>query len=196
MSASPGGIALLLVDVINGFDFEGSEHLAQGAAAAAPHIERLAASARERRVPVIYVNDNFGMWQSDFRAVADSCLREGQPGRDVVRRLLPKETDYFVLKPRHSGFLGTPLEALLRHLGVHVVLLAGFATDLCVLFTALDAHARGFSVALAADATAANGEDRQRTALALFEHTLCAPIVRSSRIDWGRLACAEPRQLF
>jgi len=185
-----------LVDVINGFDFEGSEHLVRGAASAAPHIERLAVSAREQQVPVIYVNDNFGMWQSDFRAVAESCLREGQPGADVARRLLPKETDYFVLKPRHSGFLGTPLEALLRHLEVHVVVLAGFATDLCVLFTAMDAHARGFSVALAADATAANGEDRQRTALALFDQTLSAPIVQSSRVEWASLARVERRQLF
>lgn len=191
-----GGIALLLVDVINGFDFEDSGHLVRGAALAAPHIEGLAMSARRDQVPVIYVNDNFGMWQSDFRAVTESCLREGQPGREVARRLLPQETDYFVLKPRHSGFLGTPLDALLQHLGVHVVVLAGFATDLCVLFTALDAHARGFSVAVVADATAANGEERQRTALSLFERSLGAPIVQSDEVDWRTLARVEKRRLF
>lgn len=188
------GVALLLVDVINGFDFDDSEELVEAASQAAPNIEALSQSARDHSVPVVYVNDNFGAWKSDFRVVIESCLRPDQPGRHITRRLLPTPMDYFVLKPRHSGFLGTPLEALLEHLRVNVVVLAGFSTDLCVLSTALDAHARGFHVVVAADATAANGDERQRTALALLEGAVKAPILGSRTLDWQALARSERRR--
>lgn len=190
------GAALLLVDVINRFDFSHPEGLLTAAHAVLGNLEALANSARRSGVPVIYVNDNFGMWQSDFRALTESCLGPDQPGREVARRLLPQSSDYFVLKPRHSGFLGTPLEALLAHLGASSVVLAGFATDLCVLFTGLDAHARGFRVAVAADATAANDPESHQRALALFEHTLHAPLVRSADPDWEKLAKRKRRSLF
>jgi nicotinamidase-related amidase len=190
------GIALLLVDVIHGFDFHDSEELVRAATEAVPHIATLAASARRSGVPVIYVNDNFGMWQSDFRAVAEKCMRPDQPGREVTRRLLPQPSDYFVLKPRHSGFLGTPLEALLAHLGANVLVFAGFATDLCVLFTAVDAHTRGFHIVVASDSTAANDANAHRTALTLLEHTLQGPLVGSSDVDWRKLAKPKRRELF
>jgi nicotinamidase-related amidase len=196
MQASDFGVALLLVDVINGFDFDGSDDLVMAASQAAPNIEALADSARESGIPVIYVNDNFGAWKSDFRAVIETCLRPDQPGRHVTRRLTPTPADYFVLKPRHSGFLGTPLEALLDHLEVNVVVLAGFATDLCVLFTALDAHARGFHVVVAGDGTAANGDDRQRSALELLSRTVKAPILGSRSLDWRAVAKPGRRRAF
>jgi nicotinamidase-related amidase len=71
-------------------------------------------------------------------------------------RLRPKPDDYFVLKPQHSGFYGTPLELLLDHLSIHTLILTGFATDLCVLFTANDAHMRGFHLVVPKDCVAAN----------------------------------------
>lgn len=190
------GVALLLVDVINGFVFTGSEPLQEAAGAVARHIRALAASARGAGVPVIYVNDNFGMWQSDFRAVIENCLREDSPGRKVTEQLLPTQADYFVLKPRHSGFLATPLEALLAHLEVHVLCIAGFATDLCVLFTALDAYARGFHVVVPVDCTAANDETAKATALSLVERTLRAPTVPAAQVDWSALARLKRKSLF
>lgn len=190
------GIALLLVDVINGFDFPDSAPLVKAATEAVPQLEALAQSARSSGVPVVYVNDNFGMWQSDFRSVTERCLSAEQPGREVTRRLLPRPSDYFVLKPRHSGFLGTPLEFLLAHLEVNALVFAGFATDLCVLFTALDAHALGFHVSAVSDATAAKDPDAQRTALALLQHTLEAPVLKTSEVDWAKLTRPTRRPLF
>lgn len=195
-SKAGNGSALLLVDIINGFDFAGSEYLVRRARSVVPNLRRLIASARAAAVPVVYVNDNFGLWQSDFRAVAANCMRPGRPGREIARRLLPEPADYFVLKPRHSGFLATPLEPLLGHLGVNVVVVAGFATDLCVLFTALDAHARGFHVAVCRDATAAKDQEAHRTALRLLDRTLHAPLVTSRDIDWQAFAREKRRALF
>lgn len=178
--------ALLLIDVINGFDFEGSRGIVKAATRAAPKIDALTARARKRGVPVIYVNDNFGRWRSDFKAIIAACTAEGQPGRQIAARLHPDPGDYFVLKPQHSGFYGTPLELLLRHLEVGTVVLAGFATNLCVAFTADDAHMRGYHVVVPSDCTASNTADLTRATLRQIKVGLHGDVVPSARIDFGR----------
>jgi nicotinamidase-related amidase len=129
--------AVLLIDVINRFDFEGSEALLKTARPAARAIARLKKRAIEAKVPIVYVNDNFGRWRSDFRAIVRTCCAaQAKAGaREIARRLAPTARDYFVLKPTNSAFHGTVLETLLRHLGAETLVLAGFATDKCVLFT-------------------------------------------------------------
>lgn len=163
---SKSGSAVLLVDVINGFDFPGSAALVRAAKTAAPKIERLVERARAARAPVIYVNDNFGRWTSDFASTVAECVRPERPGHAVCERLRPREGDYFVLKPQHSGFYGTPLDLLLEHLGIHTVVLAGFAGNICVLFTANDAHMRGYHVVVPRDCVASNTRALTNTALA------------------------------
>ncbi|HEU4406397.1 MAG TPA: isochorismatase family cysteine hydrolase [Polyangiaceae bacterium] len=180
------GIGVVLVDVINTFDFEGSAGLVRAAARAAPAIERLAARARAKRVPVIYVNDNFGRWRSDFKATLRLCTEPQNQGRRVAERLRPHEEDYFVLKPQHSGFYSTTLELLLNHLGVHTLVLAGFATNLCVVFTANDAHMRGYHLFVPADCTASNTPALTRAALAHVKTALGADIRRGAAIDLAR----------
>ena len=102
--------ALLLIDVINDFDFPEADQLLKHARPMARILLRLKRRARKAGVPVIYVNDNFGQWKSDFRRTVDHCVMQGR-GRDVVKLLRPEESDYFVLKPKHSGFF----LRLLRH---------------------------------------------------------------------------------
>jgi nicotinamidase-related amidase len=58
-------VALLLVDVINPLDFPGSARLVKQSLPMARRLARLADRFRDRRLPVIYVNDNFGRWESD-----------------------------------------------------------------------------------------------------------------------------------
>lgn len=169
-------VAVLLVDVINDFDFDEGEALAALAARAAPHIEALAASARRARVPVIYVNDNFGHWRSDFQRTVARCREPGRPGAGVVARLAPHDDDLFVLKPMHSGFYHTPLELVLRQLETKTVVLTGFATNLCVAFTAYDAHMRGYRVVVPRDTTAANSEALTTQALAQLEASIRADV--------------------
>lgn len=188
--------ALLLVDVINGFDFEDSGPLTRAAEEVAPHIRALTVRAREAGVPVIYVNDNFGMWQSDFRALTERCLDQKSPGHQVTRSLLPEPGDHFVLKPRHSGFLATPLELLLAHLKIGVLVVCGFAADLCVLFTAVDAHARGFHVVVPHDCTAANSPRARDLTLELLRESLRASICAGDEVDFSELADKERRSLF
>jgi nicotinamidase-related amidase len=183
-SRSIGGQCLVLVDVINGFDFPGSAALVRAAERAAPRIEKLAERARAAKVPVLYVNDNFGQWRSDFAATVDACLQPDQPGRRVTERLKPREGDYFVLKPHYSGFYCTTLEPLLQFIGARTLVIAGFATNLCVLFTANDAYMRGFSVVVPPDCTASNTAALTRGALAHVTTALGGRTVQSTSITF------------
>lgn len=178
--------ALVLVDVINAFDFPGSHALVRAAERAAPRIERLAERARAAGVPVIYVNDNFGRWRSDFAATVDACTRPDQPGRRVTERLRPHPEDYFVLKPQHSGFYCTTLEPLLAHVGAETLIVAGFATNLCVLFTANDAYMRGFEVIVPSDCTASNTAALTKQALAHVSVALSGHVAPSRAIQFPK----------
>ena len=118
--------ALLLIDVINDFDFPEADQLLKYAQPMARNLLRLKRRAQKAGVPVVYVNDNFGRWKSDFRRTVEHCARHGR-GREVVESLWPEENDYFVLKPKHSGFFSTTLETLLRYLETQTLILTGIA---------------------------------------------------------------------
>jgi nicotinamidase-related amidase len=183
-----GPTAVLLIDVINDFSFEGAERLIRAAHRASRRIEVLSRRAREARVPVIYVNDNFGRWRSDFATTIAQCTKPELPGRRICQRLHPQSGDYFILKPQHSAFFSTPLELLLEHLHVHTLVMTGFAANLCVVFTANDAHMRGYRLVVPSDCTASNAPALTRGALAHIETALNGDVGVSSRIDFDELA--------
>ena len=141
-------VALLLIDLINDLDFPGAERLAPHARRAAERLTRLKERAERAGVPCVYVNDNFGRWRSDFRAQVRHCMASQTPGSEVCALLRPGERDYFVLKPKHSGFYNTCLDLLLEHLNVELLVMAGIATDNCVTFTANDGDAEVVRMAL------------------------------------------------
>ena len=132
--------------MINDLEWPDGERLAPHFAAMAPRLARLKARARRAGIPAIYVNDNYGAWQSDRDQLVQHCLCEGARGKPMVEQLVPETDDYFVLKPMHSGFFATPLDLLLHHLGVTTLVLTGVAGNICVLFTAHDAHMRRYRV--------------------------------------------------
>jgi nicotinamidase-related amidase len=180
--------ALLLIDVVNGFDFPDADRLLANARPIAEPLARLAARAREAGVPVIYVNDNFGRWRSDFDHLVEHCLEPDAPGREFVARLRPEEEDYLVIKPKHSGFFSTTLGTLLEYLGARTLILTGVTTDICVLFTANDAYMRDFGLVIPEDCVAAVDEDDDRTALKLMRRVLKADVRPSTEIDLQALA--------
>jgi nicotinamidase-related amidase len=157
--------ALLLIDVINHFEFPDGDRLLRCALPIAPKLARLKARARQARIPTIYVNDNFGQWRSDARKLIEYCVRTSTPGREFVGRLRPDEEDYFLLKPMHSAFFQTPLETLLRQLGTSTLILCGIATNSCVACTAHDANMREFQVYVPPDCCAARTPREHRQAI-------------------------------
>jgi nicotinamidase-related amidase len=187
------GVALLLVDVINDFEFPGGDSLFRHALPAAKRLAALKHRARESGVPSIYANDNFGRWQSDFREVLGHCINEPVRGQPIARLLLPDPEDYFVLKPKHSAFFSTTLDTLLRYLGAHTLVIAGFAGDICVLFTANDAYMRDFGLRVPEDCLASQTARRNREALELMRLTLHADTRPSTALSFTDLMGVEAR---
>jgi nicotinamidase-related amidase len=176
-------VALLLVDVINDLEFPEGDQLLRHALPMADHIAALKRRARQAHIPAVYVNDNFGRWQSDLRALIEHCLEDGVRGQPIVRRLRPEPDDYFVLKPKHSGFYSTVLDVLLKYLGVRTVILTGMAANICILFTANDAYMRDYHLVVPADCVASNTVEENTHALRQMERILKADVTPSEGID-------------
>jgi nicotinamidase-related amidase len=181
-------VALLIIDMINAFDFAGAAAMLPRALAAAKATAALKKRARGADVPVVYVNDNFGRWRSDFRSILAHCLREGVAGKPIAELLKPDEDDYFVLKPKHSGFQFTTLDVLLSHLGAETLILTGVAANFCVLFTAHDAYMRDYHLVVPSDCVASQTEEEDRAALAHMANVTKADTRPSSQIDLAELA--------
>jgi nicotinamidase-related amidase len=166
------GTALLLIDVINDLAFDGSEPLVAQAEPMALRVAALKKRAAAAGVPCIYVNDNFGQWRSDFRKTVAHCTARASRGRRVSMRLRPTRDDYFVLKPKHSGFYDTTLETLLRDLKIRRVIVTGIAGNICVLFTANDAYMRGLKIIAPRDCCVSNTAADNDAALRQIELVL------------------------
>ncbi len=178
--------ALILIDVINDLDVPGSESLLKYALPMARHIAKLSRKARAAHIPVIYVNDNFGRWRSDFVQLFEHCLSKDCKGQPLAELLRPEADDYFVLKPKHSGFFASSLEILLRYLEVDRLILTGVASNICVLFTANDAYMRDFDLVVPKDCVAANTAQLNRDALHQMESVLKADIRASTRLSFRK----------
>jgi nicotinamidase-related amidase len=168
--------ALLLIDVVNDFEFEGGDALLELALPVGEQIANLKARAKQAGIPAIYVNDNFGKWRSDLNKIVSHCLEDGVTGELFVKLVLPEEDDYFVLKPKHSGFYSTSLDLLLEHLGARTLILAGIAGNNCVLFTANDAYMRDFNLIVPSDCSVSQSEEDNKNALNQMEKVLKADI--------------------
>jgi nicotinamidase-related amidase len=176
------GSALLLIDVINDLAFKGSEVLVAQAERMAPRLAALKSRASAAGVPSIYVNDNFGRWRSDFRQTVAHCTARSSPGRQVSRRLRPTTRDYFVLKPKHSGFFDTTLDTLLDNLRIRRVVLAGIAGNICVLFTANDAYMRDLKLFAPGDCIVSNTATDNEHALQQIASVLKGNVTPSTQL--------------
>ncbi len=182
--------ALLLIDIFSLFDFPGGRQLGPLAAQAAVRAVALRRAFDARELPVIHANDNFGDWKRDFPALVKACRQHGGPAADIADLLTPRPSDYFILKPKHSAFLATPLPVLLAKLDVKRLVLAGMALDSCVLATAMDANSREYETIVAREATAAL-PDRRQPALQTLQRSGAAKVLGNRQViaqlgKWAR----------
>jgi nicotinamidase-related amidase len=171
MSSSRSETCLLIIDMINPFTFPDAEELLPAAFQAATRIAQLKDRATMAGIPTIYVNDNFGKWQHDFRYLVAHCLQTSGNRRSIVEVLHPHEEDYFILKPKHSAFFATPLELLLRSLEARRLILTGIAGNNCVHYTAADAYMRDFILCVPEDCTASLDASSNQLALEHMKST-------------------------
>jgi nicotinamidase-related amidase len=180
-------IALLIIDVISDFDFEDGEKLLKNTLPMAKKLAAFKKKAKKAKIPVIYVNDNFGKWQSDFKKLLMHCLSKTAKGCKIAELLKPDNEDYFVLKPKHSGFYSTSLDILLEYLDAKTLILTGVTADICILFTANDAYMRDFNLVVPGDCVASVEMDENQHALEYIERVLKADIRFSTEIDFEEL---------
>ncbi len=185
--------ALLLIDVINDFEFPRGDELFRRALPIANRIAGLKRRARDAGIPAVYVNDNFGKWQSKFEQIVAHCIQKSVRGHPFVQQLVPGEQDYFVLKPKHSGFYQTPLELLLKHFGTKRLILTGVSTNSCVLFTASDAYMRDIELIVPQDCVAACNDQEQDFAIEQMQSMLKANISPSTELDLESLTKCPPQ---
>ena len=159
--------ALLIIDVISVFDHADGDALLRVFRERIDGLVAVIENARTDGVPIIYVNDDFGHWDGDAPAAVRASL--AGKGGDVVAKLAPREGDRFLFKPRYSAFDHTPLILVLQELGIDRVLLAGGATEGCVVQTGIDARELGLKATILAEACATNDRELERIALEYAE---------------------------
>ena len=180
--APRGNSALLIIDMINDMEFADAAALRPYAAEVATKILKLRDAADKAGLPVIYVNDNFGEWHSERYRLVERALA-GEGGREFVAKLAPRDGDYFIIKPQFSGFYATNLPVLLPKLGVDRLVLTGMAADICVLFTAADAHMRDYELWIPEDAVAARTPEQRRWALEIMKQSMGAEVRPTNRLS-------------
>jgi nicotinamidase-related amidase len=166
--------ALLVVDMLNTYEHDDSDRLAESVREALPRIADLTERARAGEAALVYVNDNYGDWNSSSSELAERALAGRRP--ELVEPLLPRADDAFVMKARHSVFYSTPLEYLLQSLDVGRIVLTGQATEQCILYSALDGYVRHFEVAVPRDAVAHIHPHLAEAALEMMERNMHAQI--------------------
>lgn len=173
--------ALLILDMLSEYRFEGAEAVLRRLRGAAAAIARLK-QRLNGKVAVVYVNDTGGKWESDQAEFVARCCSDKAKGSHVSRLVAPAAGDYFIFKPRHSGFYGTPLLALLTQLKVRRVILTGMTAHQCVLFTAVDAFVREFELIVPSDCLGGGTAEETRHAIFIYERALQARVVVSSSL--------------
>jgi nicotinamidase-related amidase len=170
--------AVIVVDMLNPYEHEDAEQLLESVEDVIEPIAALVARASEQGVEVIYVNDNYGDWNSSQEELAEAALQGRRP--DLVKPILPPEGADFVIKARHTIFYMTPLEYLLSQREIGHLVLAGQVTEQCILYSALDAYVRHLEVSIPTDGVAHIHEDLAQTALRMMERNMRADLVRAA----------------
>jgi nicotinamidase-related amidase len=178
-----GATALLVIDMLNPYDHPEADRLAERVVGSISGIRALLDRAADEEIPIVYVNDNYGDWNSSSEQLAKRAMAGAHP--ELVEPVLPKEGQSFVFKARHSTFYGTPLEYLLDQLGVSRLIFSGQVTEQCILYSALDAYVRHFDVVVATDAVAAIYDELGDAALQMMERNMGADLVRAEELDLG-----------
>ena len=167
--------ALIVIDMLNPYDHDDADELAALVRDIVHPMRRLIECARESDAELVYVNDNYG----DFAASRDQLVERALSGRhpELVEPLVPGEACDFLQKVRHSAFYATSLEYLLHRREVTQLILTGQVTEQCVLYTALDAYVRHFSVCVPSDAVAPIDAELGDAALEMMRRNMRAEIV-------------------
>ena len=178
-----GGPALIVIDMLNQYKHEDADRLAANVEPAVPAIRVLLDRSRDEDVPIIYVNDNYGDWNTSAEELGRQALEGRHP--ELVEPILPPEAASFVIKARHSIFYEKPLEYLLDRTGIDRLVLAGQVTEQCILYSALDAYVRHFEVVVPPDAVAHIHPSLGKAALEMMQRNMSAELTEAAQLRFS-----------
>lgn len=141
---------------------------------------------REKKLPIIYFREIHRKELVDFGRELDGnepvhCV-EGTRGAQLVDKIKPIDGEYHIDKRRYSTFFGTDLEILLKGLNVKKVFIVGFITDVCVHYSALDAHQHDYHVKIFKDAVAGSSIEAHNASLKAIEYLQAGSIIEVSNL--------------
>jgi nicotinamidase-related amidase len=177
-----GNTALVVVDMLNTYDHEDAEKLTAGVERIVDPMSELIARAIDEHARVIYINDNYGDWNSSQEELTRRALEGARP--DLVEPILPPSEVDFVMKARHTIFYTTPLEYLLWQREIGRLVLVGQVTEQCILYSALDAYVRHYGVTVPSDGVAHIHEPLADAALKMMQRNMNADVVRCAEVRW------------
>ncbi|MCA1032983.1 cysteine hydrolase [Bacillus timonensis] len=178
---SQNDYALIIIDIINDFQFTYGEVLSSKTLEMLPNIMNLKALCKKYHVPIIYVNDHYQVWQADLNKIKSRC--ENPLSKEIIEKLSPEDKEFFLMKPKHSAFYCTPLETFLVENEIKHLILTGIAGNICVLFTANDAYMRGYKLTIPSDCIASVDDQDNQYALRMMENVLKANVTKSSHLS-------------
>jgi nicotinamidase-related amidase len=172
--------AIVIIDLQNDFctrdgwvDSLGADYSADRAPIAP--LQTLLPALRTAGVPVIWVNwgnrpdlanmppNQIHLYDNGGRGTGlgyplpsgkGNVLEKDSWAAAIVDELAPVAGDFLVDKYRISGFWDTPLDSILKNLGIKSILFAGCNTDQCVLHTLTDANFLGYGCVMLEDCCA------------------------------------------
>jgi nicotinamidase-related amidase len=134
-------------------------------------------------IEVIYVNDNYGDWNSSARELAERACDGRHP--ELVDPILPPDDASFVVKARHTIFFETPLGYLVDQKEIDRLILTGQVTEQCILYSALDAYVRHIPISVPRDAVAHIHEHLADAALEMMEGNMDADLSTAAECSFG-----------
>jgi nicotinamidase/pyrazinamidase len=170
--------ALLIIDMLNDFVLEGAPLEVPDTRKIIPAIKREITSARKKGKPVIYICDSHDPDDKEFSRFGwPAHAVAGTEGSEIVDDLAPGKDDTVIRKKSYLAFYHTELQKTLKKLGVDSLILTGCVTHICILFTAVEAVPRGFSITVPADAVAGLVKEDHDAGLRIMKNVLGANII-------------------
>jgi nicotinamidase-related amidase len=172
--------ALIVTDMLNAYDHEDAELLAESVEEKIQAIVQLRDQADDDPdTLVVYVNDNYDQWEATREDLVKRALDGKRP--DLVEPIAPDEPVPFLPKGRHSVFYETALAHLLSVNEVERIVLVGQVTEQCILYSALDGYIRGYEVVVPRDAVAHIHPELAEAALKMMELNLHADVTAAAQ---------------
>ena len=172
----PAPMALVVVDVQKGEEAEGSHGIqtTPGRAERIRRVVELVGTARRHGVPVVFIQEVHKPSLVDIGRELDGSegphAIEGEPATELADGLDPQPEEFLIRKRRYSAFFATELDLVLRSYGTRTVLLVGGLTDVCIHYTAVDAHQHDYFVRVAVDGVGGSSIRAHEAALEAIQY--------------------------